>query len=32
LLDGEGIHGPNDLVRLPIRFLAVTAYPDNHES
>jgi transcriptional regulator with XRE-family HTH domain len=31
LLDGEGIHGPNDLVRLPIRFLAVTAYPDNHE-
>lgn len=32
LLDGEGIHGPNDLVRLPIRFLAVTAYPDNHDS
>ncbi|MDL9947817.1 XRE family transcriptional regulator [Gordonia sp. ABSL11-1] len=32
LLDGEGIHGPHDLVRLPIRFLAVTAYPDNHES
>ncbi|MGV9709525.1 helix-turn-helix domain-containing protein [Gordonia sp. NPDC003424] len=32
LLDGEGIHGPQDLVRLPIRFLAVTAYPDNHES
>lgn len=31
LLDGEGIHGPNELVRLPIRFLAVTAYPDNHE-
>ncbi|MGQ4619380.1 helix-turn-helix domain-containing protein [Nocardia sp. R7R-8] len=31
LLDGEGIHGPNDLVRMPIRFLAVTAYPDNHE-
>ncbi|MCF3936815.1 XRE family transcriptional regulator [Gordonia sp. Z-3] len=30
LLDGEGIHGPHDLVRLPIRFLAVTAYPDNH--
>ncbi|MEE4025499.1 XRE family transcriptional regulator [Gordonia sp. PKS22-38] len=32
LLDGEGIHGPHDLVRLPIRFLAVTAYPDNHET
>ncbi|GAB92790.1 helix-turn-helix domain-containing protein [Gordonia rhizosphera] len=32
LLDGEGIHGPHDLVRLPIRFLAVTAYPDNHTS
>ncbi|WP_067532149.1 helix-turn-helix domain-containing protein [Nocardia crassostreae] len=32
LLDGEGTHGPNNLVRLPIRFLAVTAYPDNHES
>lgn len=32
LLDGEGIHGPHDLVRLPIRFLAVTAYPDNHDN
>jgi ribosome-binding protein aMBF1 (putative translation factor) len=31
LLDGEGLHGPNDLVRLPIQFLAVTAYPDHHE-
>ncbi|WP_433602405.1 helix-turn-helix domain-containing protein [Nocardia sp. CA-135953] len=30
LLDGEGAHGPNELVRLPIRFLAITAYPDNH--
>lgn len=30
LLDGEGAHGPSELVRLPIRFLAVTAYPDNH--
>ncbi|MGY4103472.1 helix-turn-helix domain-containing protein [Nocardia sp. R16R-3T] len=30
LLDGEGPHGPNDLIRLPIRFLAITAYPDNH--
>lgn len=27
LLDGEGLHGPLDLVRLPIKFLAVTAYP-----
>lgn len=31
LLDGEGVHGPHDLVRLPIRFLAVTAYPDAHD-
>lgn len=31
LLDGEGLHGPRDLVRLPIRFLAVTAYPDSHD-
>ena len=31
LLDGEGLHGPNELVTLPIRFLAVTAYPDNHQ-
>ncbi|MDT5371310.1 MAG: hypothetical protein QOC62_5741 [Mycobacterium sp.] len=31
LLDGEGLHGPHDLVRLPIRFLAVTAYPDPHD-
>lgn len=30
LLDGEGLHGPHDLVRLPIRFLAITAYPDQH--
>ncbi|WP_040786729.1 helix-turn-helix domain-containing protein [Nocardia pneumoniae] len=30
LLDGEGAHGPSELVRLPIRFLAVTAYPDNY--
>lgn len=30
LLDGEGLHGPHDLVRLPIRFLAVTSYPDSH--
>jgi quercetin dioxygenase-like cupin family protein/DNA-binding XRE family transcriptional regulator len=30
LLDGEGLHGPKSLDTLPIRFLAVTAYPDNH--
>ncbi|WP_414731707.1 helix-turn-helix domain-containing protein [Williamsia sp.] len=30
LLDGEGIHGPKELTRLPIRFLAITAYPDNY--
>lgn len=30
LLDGEGMHGPKTLFHLPIRFLAVTAYPDNH--
>ncbi|PBC36124.1 DNA-binding protein [Rhodococcus sp. ACPA4] len=30
LLDGEGLHGPKSLSELPIRFLAVTAYPDNH--
>jgi len=29
--DGEGLHGPRDLVRMPIRFLAVTAYPDSRE-
>ncbi|KAA0099551.1 XRE family transcriptional regulator [Mycolicibacterium sp. P1-18] len=32
LLDGEGLHGPHELVRLPIRFLAITAYPDDAES
>nr|WP_218681219.1 XRE family transcriptional regulator [Rhodococcus qingshengii] len=31
LLDGEGLHGPHDLVRLPIKFLAITAYPDHHQ-
>lgn len=25
-LDGEGVHGPRELVRLPIRFLSVVAY------
>jgi DNA-binding XRE family transcriptional regulator/quercetin dioxygenase-like cupin family protein len=25
-LDGEGIHGPEDLISLPIRFLSVVAY------
>jgi quercetin dioxygenase-like cupin family protein/DNA-binding XRE family transcriptional regulator len=32
LLDGETMHGPLQLVRLPIRFLAVTAYPDEHST
>ncbi|GAA0424092.1 transcriptional regulator [Acrocarpospora corrugata] len=27
-LDGEGAHGPHELVELPIRFLSVTAYGD----
>ncbi|MDR2348615.1 MAG: XRE family transcriptional regulator [Bifidobacteriaceae bacterium] len=26
--DGEAPHGPVELVRLPCRFLAITAYPD----
>jgi hypothetical protein len=28
-LDGEGTHGPQSLVDLPIRFLSLTAYGDN---
>ncbi|MEU9059189.1 XRE family transcriptional regulator [Streptomyces sp. NPDC048430] len=28
-LDGEGSHGPQELVRVPIRFLSVTAYGDH---
>jgi len=27
-LDGEGVHGPTNLVELPIRFLSVIAFPD----
>lgn len=27
-LDGEGVHGPQELVKLPIRFLSVVAYGD----
>jgi len=27
--DGEGPHGPADLVQLPIRFLSVIAFPDS---
>jgi hypothetical protein len=27
-LDGEGVHGPQVLVALPIRFLSVVAYGD----
>jgi transcriptional regulator with XRE-family HTH domain len=30
-LDGEGPHGPRELVELPIRFLSVVAYGDVHE-
>jgi DNA-binding XRE family transcriptional regulator/quercetin dioxygenase-like cupin family protein len=29
-LDGEGVHGPQQLVDLPIRFLSIVAY-GNHE-
>jgi len=29
-IDGEGAHGPVDLVQLPIRFLSVIAFPDSH--
>ncbi len=28
-LDGEGAHGPVELVELPIRFLSVIAFPDS---
>jgi transcriptional regulator with XRE-family HTH domain len=28
-LDGEGAHGPVDLVQVPIRFLSVIAFPDS---
>ena len=27
--DGEGAHGPVDLVKLPIKFLSVIAFPDS---
>ena len=27
-LDGEGVHGPTELVELPIRFLSVVGHPD----
>jgi len=27
-LDGEGAHGPTNLITLPIRFLSVIAFPD----
>lgn len=29
LLDGEGTHGPVDLIQLPIRFLSVITFPDS---
>jgi transcriptional regulator with XRE-family HTH domain len=28
-MDGEGAHGPVDLVEVPIRFLSVIAFPDS---
>lgn len=28
-IDGEGVHGPVELVELPIRFLSVIAFPDS---
>ncbi|WP_328362091.1 XRE family transcriptional regulator [Mycobacterium sp. NBC_00419] len=28
-LDGEGAHGPVDLIEVPIRFLSVIAFPDS---
>jgi hypothetical protein len=28
-IDGEGAHGPVDLVQVPIRFLSVIAFPDS---
>lgn len=30
-LDGEGLHGPRELIELPIRFLSVVAYGDLRE-
>lgn len=27
--DGEGAHGPTELIRLPIRFLSIIAFPDS---
>lgn len=29
LLDGEGAHGPQELIELPVRFLSVTAFGDH---
>jgi DNA-binding XRE family transcriptional regulator/quercetin dioxygenase-like cupin family protein len=31
-LDGEGVHGPQELITLPIRFLSVVAYSENDQS
>lgn len=28
-IDGEGAHGPADLIEMPIRFLSVIAFPDS---
>lgn len=31
-LDGEGVHGPQQLLTLPIRFLSVVAHENAHDS
>jgi hypothetical protein len=28
-MDGEGAHGPVELVDVPIRFLSIIAFPDS---
>jgi hypothetical protein len=28
-IDGEGAHGPVELIEVPIRFLSVIAFPDS---
>ncbi|ORA34551.1 helix-turn-helix domain-containing protein [Mycobacterium aquaticum] len=30
LIDGEGTHGPVDLIQMPISFLSVITFPDSH--
>jgi hypothetical protein len=31
-LDGEGLHGPQELLTLSIRFLSVVAYGERHST